>query len=474
MTLEPLGSAEDAANTQSQIESARNLSRNMASSAESLAAKPWQNLKTYIQYKLLMFFVNRPGMLSTIRHNKYTRLAAKRNPGRFSKFVENILDIKTTASSVVVTESQRAADFCEYNPSLLPVTSDIRLIAFYLPQFHPFPENDSWWGKGFTEWTNVGKALPSFQGHYQPHCPIHLGYYDLRLPEIMEEQAKIARQYGVSGFAHHFYWFSGKTLMEEPLLKMLENPAVDIPFCLSWANENWTRRWDGQDKEVLIAQNYSTEDARQMMRHLAQYFKDERYIRINGRPVFMIYNTKTIPDVEKMKDIWQDEAKNLGIGPLYLIGAQKTIDDDFQQIGFDGSVQFPPHGMDGVNLSAGLHWLKPDVSAFVYDYEKVSAAALSWNKTDKKQFRAVTLSWDNTARRQKGATILVNFSIKAYRNWLSELCKRLRQDPTINPDEKIIFINAWNEWAEGTHLEPDQRFGFAYLEATRQALTGPA
>lgn len=464
----------NAANTASSIESARNISKSMANSAQGLAANPWKNLKTYIQYKLLMFFVNRPRMISTRRHQKYTRLAARRDPARFSKFVDNVSEIKTMGSSVVMADSQRAAEFCEYDPNLKPLDSDIRLIAFYLPQYHPFPENDAWWGKGFTEWTNVGKALPSFQGHYQPHCPIHLGYYDLRLPEIMEEQAKIARQYGVGGFAHHFYWFGGRTLMETPLLKMLQNPTVDIPFCISWANENWTRRWDGKDQEVLIAQSYSTDDARQMIRHLANYFNDARYIRINGRPVFMVYNPNTIPDVQKMKDIWQDEAKNLGIGPLYLIGAQKSLEDDFQQIGFDGSVQFPPHGMDGANLSAGLQWLKTDVTAFVYDYEKVSATALSQTKTEKKQFWGVTLSWDNTARRQKSATVIINFSIKAYRNWLSELCQRLRQDPTIVPDEKIIFINAWNEWAEGTHLEPDQRFGFAYLEATRQALTGPA
>ena len=474
MILEPNDSDLAEARQKSSADSARTLAQNMASSAQSLAGNPLNNFKTFIQFKMLMFFLNRPNLISKKRFEKYTRLAAKRDPKRFTQFVEAIAGVETTASSVVFKGSHRASEYTEYDSLLKPVETDIRLIAFYLPQYHPFPENDGWWGKGFTEWTNVGKALPLFEGHYQPHCPIHLGYYDLRLDEVMEEQSKIARQYGIAGFAHHFYWFGGKTLMELPLQNMLKNQAVDIPFCISWANENWTRRWDGKDSEVLIAQRYSQQDARQIIQHLANYFKDDRYIRINGRPVFIVYHPRMIPEVEEMKNIWQDEAMNLGIGPLYIIGAQKDLSDDFQKIGFDASVQFPPHGMDTMNLAPAQNWLKADPSARVYDYESVAANALAVQNEEVKIFRSVTLSWDNTARRQTGATILVNFSINAYRSWLSQLCQRLRRDPTLTPDEKIIFINAWNEWAEGTHLEPDQRFGFAYLEATRQALTGPS
>ena len=455
------------------IETAKSVSRAMAKKAQSLAENPWQTLRTFLQFRSLMFFVNRPNLISARRHEKYSRLAAKRDPARFVRLFQTISKVQTLASSVVAVQSQRAAEYCDYDPNLTPPETDIRLIAFYLPQFHTFPENDEWWGKGFTEWTNVGKAMPLFDGQYQPHCPIHVGYYDLRIPEVMVEQAKIARQYGIGGFAHHFYWFAGKTLMEAPLLKMLENPAVDIPFCLSWANENWTRRWDGQENEVLIAQDYSAEDARQMIRHLAKYFMDGRYIRINSRPVFMIYHANKIPDVQHMKDIWQDEANKIGVGPLYLIGAQKTLTDSYQDIGFDASVQFPPHGMDSTNLAPILDWYSPDSAAFVYDYADICSAGLAPQKINHKIFRSVTLGWDNTARRKTGATILVNFSIAAYRGWLSRLCQMLRQDPSIAPDEKIVFINAWNEWAEGTHLEPDQRFGFAYLDATRKALTGP-
>ena len=429
---------------------------------------PWRVL--WLNYELAFLrSVAKWNFLLRRRQEKLHNQIAKRDPARFMTVVDHAqkLDIANSASKSI----QRSDDFLPYNPQVEAPATDLRAIAFYLPQFHPFAENDEWWGKGFTEWTNVGKALPSFTGHYQPHCPIHFGYYDLRLPEIMVEQARVARHYGVHGFAYHFYWFAGRTLMEQPLRTMLQNKNMDFPFCLSWANENWTRRWDGKDTDVLIAQDYSLEDGRKMINHIADYLKDARYIRVNGRAVFSVYRPREIPDVEEMVKIWREEARSLGIGELHLIGIQQRSTDDFRNIGFDANLEFAPHGLDPVNLAPAYGFTR-QFAGRLFDYDEVVTAALAQDDSGLNRYRSVTLGWDNTARSPDRATIYTNFSIDGYHRWLSELCKRLRQDKARLPDDRLLFINAWNEWAEGTHLEPDQRYGFAYLEATRRAISG--
>lgn len=372
----------------------------------------------------------------------------------------------------VDTDALRSPDFKPYDPALPVPVTDVRAIAFYLPQFHPFEENDRWWGKGFTEWTNVGKARPLFPGHYQPHCPIHFGYYDLRLPEVMEEQARIARQYGVGGFAHHFYWFSGRTIMERPLRSMLGNPSVNIPFFLSWANENWTRRWDGLDNEVLLGQSYSIDDARAMIRHVAEYMRDPRYIRVNDRPVFSIYKPSRIPNLSQMVELWRDTARQEGVGDLHLIAVQQNSTDDHTANGFDRNLEFAPHGLEQLVLTGAYGLANSGFTGSVHDYESAAAFALAQQDLGILRYRCAMLGWDNTARVGNRATIHTGFTIDAYRRWLTGLCDRARSESWRHPDERFVFINAWNEWAEGTHLEPDQRYGFAYLEATRQAILG--
>ncbi len=450
---------------------ARSLALSMAGVAQQLAEKPWKTLWTTLEYRVLKSLSQAERIFPQRRRIKFARSAAKRAPSRFLEIVEQAPDVVAVAMPSSGKPVLRAEEFVTYDPTLQPPQTDIRLIAFYLPQFHPFEENDAWWGKGFTEWTNVGKALPLYDGHYQPHCPIHFGYYDLRVPEVMEEQARVARQYGIAGFAHHFYWFAGKTLMERPLRDMLANPKVDIPFCLSWANENWTPRWDGKDSDILIGQSYSEADARAMIRHVAEYFRDPRYIRIEGKPVFLVYRPMVIPDVVKMQAFWRDEARAAGIGEIYLVGAQTANGESPDSWGFDASVEFPPHGLWTLNFAMSYRPYSADFGGQIYDYSEIVANALAVDGKEYKMFRGVTMSWDNTARRPNMATICENFSISDYRRWLAELCRRLRADPKIIPDEKLIFINAWNEWAEGTHLEPDQRYGFAYLSATRDAFT---
>jgi lipopolysaccharide biosynthesis protein/SAM-dependent methyltransferase len=355
--------------------------------------------------------------------------------------------------------------FTDYktNPVIDPV---VKLIAFYLPQFHPFPENDCWWGKGFTEWYNVGRAKQNYQGHYQPHCPIHNGYYDLRVPAVMEDQARLAKEYGVHGFSYYFYWFAGKILMETPLEMMLQNPKVDIPFCLTWANENWTRRWDGLDSDVLIAQDHSEEDSIAFIQHLFKYFDDPRYIRIDGKPLLIIYRANIIPDIIKTTKLWRIEAKKQGYSDLYLICAQSFDILDPEQLGFDAAVEFPPHSTGSADISHTLHLTNPDFSGQIFSYDQVVSSSALKPEPDYKLLRTAMLSWDNTARKQNNSHIFHGFSLMRYKQWLSTLCGNVSRSDKYSPQEKLVFVNAWNEWAEGTHLEPDRRYGYGYLQAT--------
>ncbi len=391
--------------------------------------------------------------------------AAKRDPARYLALAESLAVAPTLA--VGPRGAGRSVEFAAYAPPA-HFTPDVRVIAHYLPQFHPFAENDRWWGKGFTEWTNVGKALPLFAGHHQPHCPIHLGYYDLRLPEVMEEQARIARHYGLGGFNYYFYWFAGRTLMEAPLRSMLANPGVDMPFCLTWANENWTRRWDGRDADILIGQDHSLEDSRALLRHVADYFRDPRYIRVGGRPVFTVYRPEIIPDIRATTDLWRAEAKALGFAGLYLLATETSGRRDPRAMGFDAGVEFPPIGFAAPKDKVGLALADPDFSGRIHDYRAAVAQALTQAPAGYPRFRGAMLSWDNTARKPQAADIFADFTIADYRRWLAALCQEARREP--DPDKRMVFVNAWNEWAEGTHLEPDQRFGFAYLQATHDAL----
>jgi lipopolysaccharide biosynthesis protein len=347
----------------------------------------------------------------------------------------------------------------------------VKVIAFYLPQFHPFPENDQWWGKGFTEWTNVGKARPNYEGHHQPHHPIHLGYYDLRVPDVMEEQARLAKQYGIYGFNYYFYWFAGKILMDTPLEAMLQNKKIDIPFCLTWANENWTRRWDGQENDVLIAQDHSDKDSLDFIRHLIRYFKDERYIRVDGKPVLMIYRASIIPNMAATAKLWRKEAQKHGIPDLYLVCAQSFGIRSPHEFGFDASAEFPPHTVQSTDIREQLNLINPEFKGYVFSYDQVVEHAVRQEEPDYKLFRTAMLSWDNTARKQDHSHIFHGFSLLRYKQWLGALCNQVYNNPKYALDEKIVFVNAWNEWAEGTHLEPDRKYGYGYLQSTYDVLS---
>jgi lipopolysaccharide biosynthesis protein/ubiquinone/menaquinone biosynthesis C-methylase UbiE/outer membrane murein-binding lipoprotein Lpp len=368
-----------------------------------------------------------------------------------------------------VTYSDISEEFIPYRTSS-PMQTIPRAIAFYLPQFHPFPENDAWWGKGFTEWTNVGKARPMFQGHHQPHCPIHLGYYDLRVPEVMEEQAKLAKEYGISGFAYYFYWFAGKVLMDLPLKQMLGNPKVDIPFCMIWANENWSRRWDGMDHDILIAQKHSIEDSRALLAYLRPFMEDPRYIKVDGKPLFIIYRADIIPDMKETILSWRSQAVEFGFPGLHVVCAQTFGQRDPHKYGFDAAMEFPPHTVNSEEVSDRIDFVDPAFRGSVFSYDQVVTNAVTRHGDAFKVFPTAMLSWDNTARKKRDSHIFVDFSIVRYAQWLSSNAERVTKDSRLSSDEKLIFINAWNEWAEGTHLEPDQKHGYGYLEATRSVM----
>ncbi len=344
-----------------------------------------------------------------------------------------------------------------------------RLIAFYLTQFHPVPENDAWWGKGFTEWTNVTKASPLFEGHYQPHLPADFGFYDLRVRATRHDQIRVAKEYGIDGFCYHYYWFSGTRLLNQPLDDMLADPASDMPFCLCWANENWTRRWDAAEQEVLIAQRYLPDDDLNFIKSLQPFFADPRYIRVAGLPLLVVYRPQHLPDAKKSAAIWREYCRSAGIGEIHVCAALTHGNLDYAQFGFDSGVEFPPHNLDSKNYWLNVAFHRP-FFGHVVQYSDIARAFVDRRYPHANVFRTVFPAWDNTARTGSRSLIVLGSTPENYEQWLAQAIARTTQD--FPAAERLVFINAWNEWAEGCHLEPDRKFGRSYLEATLRARDG--
>lgn len=361
----------------------------------------------------------------------------------------------------------RALGFMPRRPEALPSPLPATVVAFYLPQFHPIPENDAWWGPGFTEWRNVGRALPQFEGHAQPRLPGDLGYYDLRLPEVMREQMKMAREYGVGAFCTYFYWFAGRTLLENPLRQWLGDPTLDLPICLCWANENWSRRWDGRADDVLIGQAHSADDDLAFIEYVSAYLRDPRYLRVEGRPMLLVYRPGVLPEPRATADRWRQWCRANGVGEIHLAYVQSFDNVDPASIGFDAAVAFPPNNVSLEPVTAEYRLINPDFAGQIYDWRDLAAAAMAAGDPPYRLYPGVTPGWDNEARRSGRGRSFLRGTPRAFASWVRVAVETARRRA---PDAPLVFINAWNEWAEGAVLEPDARHGYAWLDAIRQSL----
>ncbi|MNZ13564.1 putative glycosyltransferase EpsE [compost metagenome] len=353
------------------------------------------------------------------------------------------------------------------------VHSDIKVLSYYLPQFHPIAENDLWHGKGFTEWTKVRAANPLFKGHFQQHIPhSDIGYYLLDSAETLRKQAKQMRAAGVHGQVFYHYWFTGKLILEEPARMLLETPDIDMPFCFCWANENWTRRWDGNESEILLGQNYSAEDAKAFIQYLIPFFKDPRYIRVDGRPMLSIYRPSSIPDAREYLDIWERECAAEGIARPYVVAVLTRGAVDPRDFGMDAGIERVLHDWTDGAVAERKHSLQQyaDMTGSVLAYDDV--ADFYQDQTGAKDFpyyRSLVPTWDNTARYGDRALLLDGSTPQKFQQWLESCIQYSQKYLPIN--QRFILVNAWNEWAEGAHLEPDTRFGYSYLNSVGRALS---
>ena len=355
-------------------------------------------------------------------------------------------------------------------PPGLPLQA--KLLAYYLPQYHQVPENEAWWGRGFTEWTNLGRALPRFAGHLEPRIPRDLGHYRLDGTDTLRRQIAMAKGAGLHGFVFYFYWLNARRLLEAPLEALLADATLDMPFCLMWANENWTRRWDGSEDQVLLTQDYRPQDEAALIAEFARHFADPRYIRINGRPVLMVYRARLIPDTATTVKRWRRLFRTAsGDDPMFIM-AQSFGDTDPRNYGMDAAVEFPPHKLTSQvpMLTDDLHVLDPAFDAEVYDYAAIARASVAEAAPGFPLIKTAVPSWDNDPRRQGNGTVLHGATPALYQTWLEDLVRFARRHPI--EGEAIVCINAWNEWAEGAMLEPDVHWGAAFLNATGRAVAG--
>lgn len=348
---------------------------------------------------------------------------------------------------------------------------ETKIIAFYLPQYHSIPLNDEAYGKGFTEWSNVSKTFPCYTGHYQPHIPYDVGFYDLSSPKVMYRQVELAKQYGINGFCFYYYWFNGKRLLETPIFNWLNNKDLDLPFCLCWANENWSKLWDGGNKEIIMPQQHDEKDDEQFFEDILPFFKDKRYITVNNKPLFILYRPGLFEKdhLSKFRAKLDSLCRQNGFSGIYfcITYTSKTNPDDYADV-FDAVVEFPPHQMKDLKLLDNSDiYILPELKSQIFDFRDYVDETKYIYPTSHKTFKAVFPSWDNSARKAfTNGYIFHGSTPDLYKKWLTGC---INWEKHHNPaSERFVFVNAWNEWAEGAHLEPDVRNGYAYLRANRE------
>lgn len=368
-----------------------------------------------------------------------------------------------------------------------------KVIAFYLPQYHPIPENDKTYGKGFTEWTNVKKAKPLFEGHNQPRIPLDNNYYSLLDSDVMVKQAKLAKKYGIYGFCYYHYWFkNGKKLLEKPLESMLKNKDVDIPFMLCWANENWTKKWDGGNNEIIVEQDYGDiDDLNNHIDYLCQYFEDERYIKLKGKPILVIYKPEIIPNLKKVIKIIRNRVREKGFPGIVIMSQYPDYFFACRNSNLiDYHIQFEPkfiqdyeveklnltrrkikHFLLANNLNSFFQILlrkyqKEKKKELIHrDYDQDWEEILNYKVDSKRTIAGAFVDWDNTARNRNGL-VYDRVTPEKFEIYFEKLVKKVDSEYSSN----FIFLNAWNEWAEGTYLEPDAKNGYKFLEAVKRGI----
>ncbi len=355
----------------------------------------------------------------------------------------------------------------------------VHSVAFYLPQYHPIPENDAWWGKGFTEWRNATQAQRQFPEHRQPRLPADLGFYDLRVSSIRNDQATLAKAYGISAFCYYHYWFDGRTILDRPILDMLRSNEPDFPYLICWANEPWTRRWDGNSSDVLLPQNYFDGWTKRFVADISKFIRDRRYFSFNGKPLILIYRLMHIPSPRTAMAQLREEFKDIGIGEVHLAAGWVSFPDDHDlpasphHVGVDSYFEFPPHRLplSEIVITGTRYSTQPGFRGQIYDYEHLVNVTLNSLNEQSNSHRhpAVMMGWDNTARRGTNANIFFGATPCNFRRWLRGVIQKQQESVTSEGGDRLVFINAWNEWAEGTYLEPDQSFGTGWLEAVRSA-----
>ncbi len=386
----------------------------------------------------------------------------------------------TPARRALATSDGRALGYRAHQPEALAAPLPATLVAFYLPQFHAIPENNEWWGEGFTEWRNVGRALPQFQGHAQPRLPGALGYYDLTHPGTMRAQARLAQAYGISALCCYFYWFQGRTLLEAPLRQWLDDPSITLPICLCWANESWARRWDGRAGEILMQQSHDPDDDLAFIAYVSDYFRDPRYLRVDGKPLLLVYRPGLLPDPAATAARWRQWCHGNGVGEIFIANVQGFERPDPATLGFDAAVEFPPNLSTPADITADQVLVNDAYTGQVLDWRELATDYSRRPSPAYRLFPAVNCGWDNEPRRPAQGRTYLHAAPRRYRDWLKAAIARASADTLAlaHQDAPLVFINAWNEWAEGAVLEPDARLGHAWLHATADALRiaakGPA